>query len=99
MTRKAIAFILFCPLFMYCGYYTKYEYYTKLIQSNPCDTHPGITFEAHGRLGNWMSSYANFIILSQEFGYQLYLPARFKQNLGGTFKNVTFPQIGRVHKS
>ena len=57
-----------------------------------CSFPPSITFHPLGRLGNLISSYANFIVLSRELGYQLVLPEKFKQNMGKTFKNVTFPQ-------
>ena len=63
-----------------------------IIKATDCSFPPPITFYPLGRLGNLISSYANFIVLSRELGYQLVLPEKFKQNMGKTFKNVTFPQ-------
>ena len=63
-----------------------------IFKATGCSFPPPITFYPLGRLGNLISSYANFIVLSRELGYQLVLPEKFKQNMGKTFKNVTFPQ-------
>ena len=63
-----------------------------IFKATGCSFPPPITFYPLGRLGNLISSYANFIVLSRELGYQLVLPEKFKRNMGKTFKNVSFPQ-------
>ena len=61
-----------------------------------CPLFPIATFPTLGQLGNRMSSYANFIALQWQFGYQLYLTQKFKENLQTVFENVTFPTLESI---
>jgi hypothetical protein len=66
------------------------------LDANLCPLFPIATFEPVGRLGNHISSYANFIAMQWIFGYQLYLREDFKKDMKSVFKNVTFPTVESI---
>ena len=65
----------------------------NLCDLKSCPDYPIITFKERGRLGNQMSSYANVLALSWQFGYNLHLPPNIKRNIEEIFENVTFPTV------
>ena len=62
----------------------------QIWKPNGCPTFPIATFKQIGRLGNLISSYANFIAMDWEFGIKLFLNKSVKKKLQEVFKNVTF---------
>jgi hypothetical protein len=66
------------------------------VDAKRCPISPIATLQHMGRLGNHISSYANFIAMQWQFGYQLYLPEDLKNKLQNVFKNVTFPTIESI---
>ena len=60
-------------------------------KNGSCPYFPIATFNCVGRLGNIISSYANFIVMDWEFGPKLHLPRCSKSAMQKVFQNVTFP--------
>ena len=60
-------------------------------RNGSCPNFPIATFQCIGRLGNIISSYANFIVMDWELGLKLHLPRCAKSAMQKVFQNVTFP--------
>ena len=97
--KTVLLIVAICQLYWY-WFMTKEKLFhsnrfhsENLGDSKSCSDFPIITFKERGRLGNQMSSYANVLALSWQFGYHLHLPPNIKRNMEEIFENVTFPVV------